>query len=465
MPPIFDTILVIDDVEPMLRTVVRILKKYDYRVLTANSGNKGIVTFEADNVDIIISDLMMPDGDGFVVLKYIHNNSPETPVIIVSGLGERTDVIKAINEGAYDYIEKPVSKSLLIHSVENALERLKMWRKSESDKLELRKIVQTKTRQLKLAIKNLSIARDLLIKSNQELDEAMVTSQINEAKYRALINKSPIGISVINSNYSISEANPAFLRVFGFSSVEELRKIDILTSPAFMNSGITSNLLKCMKKAEECSFVEECSLDDNANKWVKCYLTPIKTQGFYQDILLLIEDVSLRKKAEKKSEEDAMLCKLSGLLNQNNFLPTLEKQISNVKAKCYNLALVYIDIDDFKKINDTLGHPGGDELIKAVGKRIQRAISKDIDCGFRVGGDEFAVIFTQYQNNSIRGIVERFFDQLKKPYAISAGRMENITFSLGIAEYSNQSAKELYDAADKVTYDSKKAGKNTCSYY
>ncbi len=465
MPPEFETILIIDDDEVMLKTIEIMLSKYEYRVLTENSGNKGITTFEDDSVDIVISDLRMPDGDGFAVLKHIHSTSPETPVIIFSGFGQFDDVKKAINEGAYDYLEKPVSKSLLLHSVKRALERLGMWKKSESDKLELRTIVQTKTRQLEQAIKNLSTARDLLIKSNQELDKAMVASRTNEAKYRALINKSPIGIAVINSNYSISEANPAFLRVFGFSSVKDLRKVDILTSPAFMNSGVTSNLLKCMENADKCSFEEEWPLNDNMNKWVKCYLTPIKTQGFYQDILLLIEDVTLRRKAEKESKREAMFCKISGLLNQSNFIPELEKQISNSKAKHFNLALLFFDIDDFKKVNDSLGHPCGDELIEAIGKRIQRSISKEDDRGFRVGGDEFAVIITQYRNNSIRGIVDRFLDQLRKPYAIGTGEMKNITFSVGIAEYSNQSAKELYDAADKATYYSKKAGKNTHSYY
>lgn len=465
MPSNFETILIIDDEKPILDYYKAILKPYDYRVLTENSGNQGIATFKNDRVDIVLSDIQMADGDGFAVLEYMQSNKPEIPVIIFSGKGQITDVIKAINKGAYDYLEKPIDTSLFFHSIKRALEHLKIWRKNELDKLELRKTVETQTRQLEQANKNLRTARDLLIKSNQELDKAMSVSQINETKYRALIHKSPIGIVVIDSSYRILEANPAFLRVFGFTSFEDLREIDIITSPAFMNAGITSNLLECMKKAEECSFEEECLLDDNTNKYIQCYLTPIKISDFYQDTLLLIEDITLRKKAEKESEKKAMFCKISGLLNQNNFKPELKRQISNAKTEGYNLALVFIDIDNFKKVNDELGHPRGDELIAAIGKRIRNSISKDEDLGFRVGGDEFAVIFTQYQNNNIRGMVERFLVPLKKPYSLGDGKMENITFSVGIAEYSSQSADELYDAADKATYHSKRAGKNTHSFY
>lgn len=466
MPQEFDTVLLIDDDEWELKSIATILKKHDYRVLTENSGNKGIAMFENDSVDIVIADLFMPDGDGFTVLKHIQDKSPDTPVIIISGYGKFNEAVKAINEGAYDYLEKGFSSDFLLHSVKRASERLKMIKNNESVRLELKGEVQKKTRQLEQANKNLRTARDRLINLNHELDKAMVDSRINEAKYRALINKSPIGIAVVNSDFGISEANPAFLQVFGFSSVEDLRKVDILTFPSFMDSGITSNLLMCMENAEECSFEQECPLGEVTNKCVKCYLTPIKTQNFFQDILLLIEDVTLRREAEKEIERQAKYCKISGLLNQSSFKPELEKKILNAQATQCNLALVFIDIDNFKQVNDSMGHPCGDELIADVGKRIQNSISDDVDSGFRVGGDEFAVIFTQYRTNSIRGIIERFLDQLNKPYTIGVdAEMKNITFSVGIAEYGGQSAEDLYEAADKATYHSKKAGKNTHTYY
>ena len=100
------TILVVDDEPPIRRSLERRLSAWNYRAITAESGRRAIALIDSDVPDVVITDLFMPDGDGFELLRYITETVPGLPVIVISGQGELGDAIRALRLGAWDYLYK-----------------------------------------------------------------------------------------------------------------------------------------------------------------------------------------------------------------------------------------------------------------------------------------------------------------------------------------------------------------------
>jgi len=457
-------VLFIDDDPDVLITAATLLESFGYTVETASNGAEGIEAFSVTEIDICITDFMMPSINGLQVLKAIKEINPITPVIICSGIGDIDDIINAIRLGAYDYLEKPVRAATLRLAVESAWNHLKSLQVNENYKRSLELIVNEKTTEYDRAVRHLEAVKNHLIDANQRRDKAIKEIRRNETKYRALITNSPIGIATIDSNFRISDPNPAFLDILGFDDSHEIIE-NIITSPLFVGFGIIENLLNCINDNKECHFEKSSTDNRGITKYVKCYLTPIAVKEFDNETLLLIEDITLRKKSENEVERKARFDEISGLLNQNSFMPELHLSILKAKETRHCLALAHIDIDNFKHINDEYGHSKGNDVVSSVGGRIRSVINNEKDIGFRVGGDEFAVIFNDYPKKNLEIIIKRLFHALSsEPYSVGDITVK-LTFSIGVGEYRNgMKADEFYEQVDAATYRAKNNGKNQFTF-
>lgn len=149
-------ILSIDDEKGICNSIASYFEDYDYITLTAPGGAEGIELFKNEKPDVVITDLMMPEVDGFAVVEFLKENSPNTPVIVVSGAGTISDVMKAIRLGAWDYITKPIEDlSLLKHTVETVLERAKLLREREENERYLEMMINLRTKELRGTVKKL----------------------------------------------------------------------------------------------------------------------------------------------------------------------------------------------------------------------------------------------------------------------------------------------------------------------
>lgn len=166
-------ILTIDD-EVNIRTSFRnYLEDYDFCVLEAENGRRGMELFRSAKPDLVLVDLRMPEVDGLEVLEEIQRESAETPTIVVSGTGIIADVVEALHKGAWDYLLKPIEDlSVLHHAVTRALERARLIRENNAHQQRLEQLVEARTQQLKQA-------HEALRQSHQELKQS-------EAKYRLL---------------------------------------------------------------------------------------------------------------------------------------------------------------------------------------------------------------------------------------------------------------------------------------
>ncbi len=134
------TILIIDDEISILDSLSLFFKDDDYVVFTAEDGESGLNIFFNEEIDIVLTDLRMPKKDGIEVMQIIHKARPDTPMIVVSGAGEKEDIIKALRMGAKDYITKPlVDLDMISHTVKQALENSRLNKENKRYRKQLEK--------------------------------------------------------------------------------------------------------------------------------------------------------------------------------------------------------------------------------------------------------------------------------------------------------------------------------------
>ena len=177
-------------------------------------------------------------------------------------------------------------------------------------------------------------------------------------------------------------------------------------------------------------------------------------------------DVTERKASEERSRRSANHDFLTDLPNRSLFRERLEHEIKHSARTGLPLALLFIDLDLFKEVNDRLGHAAGDQMLQEVAQRISACV-RDTDTVARLGGDEFTVILTDVTRpQHIETIAAEILDELRQPFALAAGEAA-ISCSIGITVYPGDATTpdEMVRNADEAMYASKNAGRNRYQFF
>jgi diguanylate cyclase (GGDEF)-like protein/PAS domain S-box-containing protein len=177
-------------------------------------------------------------------------------------------------------------------------------------------------------------------------------------------------------------------------------------------------------------------------------------------------DITEQALAEEKIWHNAHHDLLTGLPNRRLFLDRLEQEVKHAKRSSLPLAVLFMDLDGFKEVNDSLGHEAGDRLLSDVAERLTDCVRED-DTVARLGGDEFTVILTgAKQRKDVELVARTIIDALAMPFHI-AQQPVKITVSIGIAFYPQDASSPvaLLEAADQAMYKAKKSGSNRMCYY
>lgn len=301
----------------------------------------------------------------------------------------------------------------------------------------------------------------------QARDKALRTSETSLRLAYKVIEASHDAVMITDAKGIIQSVNPSFCKLTGYSADEALGQ-----TPSLLSSGQHDQLFyqQMWQGLQQQGYWQGEIWNKRKNgeiypEWLS--ISAVRNdQGAINQYAAIFSDITERKKREQKIHELAYFDELTGLANRRLFQDRLEQALANAKRHHHQLAVLFLDLDLFKRINDTLGHQAGDEALRQVAKRLQKA-SRAGESVARLGGDEFTMLVPECETKEeIVKLAQRIVAQFELPFQIQQNELA-LTTSVGISIYPQHghTASELLKCADAAMYQAKESGRNNYSIY
>lgn len=300
-------------------------------------------------------------------------------------------------------------------------------------------------------------ARDLALKTSTE--HLMLAQKVIEASLDGII---------ITDNKGIIEAvNPSFTTLTGYSADEALGKTPALLSsgkhhPDFYKAMWKSMLTQGYWQGEVWNRRKN---GDIYAQWLT--ITGIRnSQGVIRQFAAIFSDITDRKLKEEQIHSMAYYDELTGLANRRLLLDRLKQALANAHYHKHKMGVLFLDLDLFKRINDSLGHQAGDEVLKQIARRLSASI-REGDSVARIGGDEFLVLVPEVESlHLLEALAARLISVLTKPLTIQQNQLV-VSTSIGISVFPDDGTTEetLLKHADTAMYRAKETGRNSYCFY
>lgn len=299
--------------------------------------------------------------------------------------------------------------------------------------------------------------------TRDELARSQILSQ-------AVIHNAMDGIIVIDSQGNLQSFNPAAEEMFGYTLAEVMGRSVNMLMPTVEQQHAHTGYIEHYRSDQTSWMVGAAREVEAMGKNGQIFQMRISVnemkQGNEMFFVAIISDITLQKKAEAEIEKLAHFDGITGLPNRVLFFDRLTNNHAQAKRQAQLLAVMFLDLDGFKRVNDTMGHHAGDDLLKQVATRLQLSI-REVDTVARFGGDEFVFILSDIQNMENAGLVaQKVLNKLAEPYFIE-GKKCRISGSIGIAMYPQHHTDMniLISQADAAMYATKNSEKNNFSFY
>jgi diguanylate cyclase (GGDEF)-like protein/PAS domain S-box-containing protein len=304
------------------------------------------------------------------------------------------------------------------------------------------------------------------VSSQRETLEALRQAEL---RYRSIFEHASEGIFQTTPDGSYLAANPALARIYGYASPETLiAGLDDIGRRLYVKSGQRERFRQLMAlHGEVLNFESEIYRADGSRIWISENAHAVRDA--YGQLLYYegtVQDISERKSYQEQLERQANHDMLTGLPNRILLADRIGQGIARAARLGYFLAVVFIDLDNFKFINDSLGHGAGDELLKEVASRLRQCV-RHSDTVARLGGDEFVLLLNDhYRVQSIIQQLRRVLAEIARPLKL-AGREFQIGASLGVAlcPQDGADAATLLRHADIAMYAAKSRGRNNFQFF
>ncbi|NLV70458.1 MAG: diguanylate cyclase [Clostridiales bacterium] len=295
------------------------------------------------------------------------------------------------------------------------------------------------------------------------LEQSLIASQ---KRFYILAEHAPIGFVACDPDGAITYANKRLLEILDSPSYEATRQINLLTYPPLQTTGFSGQLRTCL--AEGRMIMHEMPYQSLWGKegWLRVYLTPIRETGSVSGANIIVEDITENKKSEDELREKVYRDSLTGAYNRYALESILPDRLRMAGEKDRISCVAVVDVDDFKKINDTYGHRVGDSVLKHLASRVKRELRVE-DLIIRTGGDEFLIYFHDIGNKkNAEMVVKRIFGKISARYRLGDGFQGklldlDVGCSIGTAFFPRDGAtvETLTAKADEALYRVKNGGK------
>ncbi|MEP6834525.1 MAG: EAL domain-containing protein [Gemmatimonas sp.] len=432
------TVLVADDDIIMRSIVCAVLRESGYATLEAENGEQALAMARAHEPAMLVLDIEMPGMDGFQVCEIVRSDAEisEMPVLVLTGREDSDAIRRAFEIGATDFATKPLTAPLLAHRV-------------------------------RFMLRSLDTMRDLR-HSETRLADAQRLARLGNWEWNVATGE--------------VSGSPEMFAVLGFDRlVTGCTMADILamtsrTDVARLEEAL--ELLLINERTLDLAFRIVLPGDRERHVHVLGQLARQHTGRLDVRVAGTLQDITERTNAENRIRSLAYFDALTELPNRVMFMERVRMAMAMARRNQRKLALLLIDLDNFKGINDTLGHSAGDKVLREVGARIravvrgydtvsQDVIEESLYQVARLGGDEFLVAAVDLTlGEEATAIGTRLLDALRAPMMIDCNELF-VSASIGISVYPDDGwdFEELFKNADVALYHAKDAGRNTSSFF
>lgn len=436
-------LLVVDDEARMRASVADLLKAYGYNCVSASGGKEALDLLASGGIDLMLLDLNMPGVDGYQVMREVKEHYPDTDVIVLSGETTFESATEALRCGAEDFLRKPYSPEELIRIVSSIMHKRGLER---------------------------------------NIQQMHICLEASEHRYRFIVNNSPDIIYMLDHKGKFVFVNDPVKTILGYEIDEmlgkhysefvhrdDLEKARYVFDERRTGSRASHNIefrLLCKGSSLPYRYFESRSIHIELSAMGMYADPPSDQRESFVGTYGVVRDISERKRAEELINFQLYHDLLTKLPNRALFRDRLNLAISHAKRSKSKLAVMFLDMDRFKVINDSLGHLAGDQLLQTIAQRLNSCL-RDGDTLARVGGDEFNLLVPGISGREDAAMIARkIIDRLKEPVILD-GYEVFVSFSIGIAMYpqDGQTIDVLVKNSDMAMYHIKTHGKNGYEFF
>ncbi len=456
------TILIVDDEPLSVKILCHQLEK-EFAIVTVNSGREALETIVYKIPDIILLDLMMPKMDGYEVYKAIRMMPAldGVPVLFITVSSDVECEAMGLELGANDFLHKPFNTDLVRLRIKNHLSF------SQERSLLLK-------RSAELQEMNLKLEEEMALHVAETVKRKQAEADLKASEFRWKFALEGSGDGVWDWNITNGEAfySRRYKEILGFDEDEIGTTIDEWTNRIHPEDAVEvmAALQQCLDgKKRTAMFEFRMACKDGRWCWILGRGMVVKSglDGKPVRMIGTNSDISERIEKEEVIRKLAFYDPLTGLANRRLFRDRLEQAIATAKRHGTQFALLSLDMDNFKNINDSLGHQVGDEVLIETGRRIRACCKRDLDTIGRQGGDEFCIIIADCgDRNQLAALAAKLLQQLSQPIQVTDTFIQTTT-SIGISVYPHNGTdiKGLEIASDRAMYAAKKDGRNRYRFW
>lgn len=429
-------VLVVDDDSGGRRLTRATLKRAGFEVAEAADGMQALASIRERMPDLVLMDVSMPEMDGFTACAQLRQmpGGNRVPVVMMTGLEDVKSIETAFEVGATDFITKPINWTILAHRVRYMLRASK--------------------------------AIDELNQSQRRLSNAQRLAEMGDWEW--------------DLRSGCIQASEQACQIFGHRSIEGPVGCDTLFAniPDEDRQAIDHACATAATRGDAAAVDHRVVSDEGRTRHVHQQVEVIERLPDGRPVRLAgaVHDISRRKEAEAQIRRLAYFDALTGLPNRLAFDEQLHKSIARAERYGHQLAVMFIDLDNFKRVNDTLGHKAGDELLRIASSRMLGTLrahdsvtrgSDQLHSIARLGGDEFIVLLTDMESSTSAAVAaRRLVATLAEPQIIQ-GTEVFVGGSIGVAVYPQDGVDidTLLKNADTAMYWAKEAGRGNFQFY
>jgi len=435
-------ILIVDDYKQLRDLYAEFLENAGFIVCKANSYDQAIEQIDS-SFNLALLDVKLEGKSGLDVLAYLRKHHPSCPVIMMSGYADKKSTIEALRQGAVEYLEKPINPHELIHSVKHWLDYHAI--KQENQRL-------------------------------QDFQAMHQRLQENEQQIRMANERLNFLLASTSAVIYASDVSNHFATTFISDNIKRLCDYD---AEAFTNN--PAFRLECVHPddIEHVKIELQRALEHGSNRfeyrfqhkdghyfWVGDEIRLEKNRHGKLEFMGFLADITEHKHREEKIREMAYTDLLTGLPNRSLYYDRLKQAIAQSHRNKTKMAVLFMDLDYFKPINDDLGHEWGDKALIEVARRLQHCI-RETDTVARLGGDEFSIILGEIESeDSACKIAEKVIDLIQQPMLLKNSQyILGVSIGINLNTHNNRNAETIMRLADDAMYHAKELGRNRYCIY